>query len=370
MNNIDKQLGIMLGNILLGKEIKPDEKSALSLLMHGFNNNVSHFLFDSLEKYIPQQKIPFSILNNEIQLTYLNVAQLDSWEKVKTAFEENGIDVLMLKGIYNRELFKNPDLRTMGDIDLLYKPKDRRKIRKALISLGFDFEGEDRNHEKYFCKEACVSFELHHTLKMVHNYKAPYYDRLFENAVNYEGCKHIFRLSNEDNFLFTLIHLQKHLSAGDYSLKRLCDYYVVSKTVDTASPYILQNEKELSADIFAAELEEVCKTVFEGKEAESTELADSFFGSIMPAAEKQARTGLSVKIKSYFELFFPVAAQIYISYPFIEKHKILLPFGYIFRLFQGLTTRKKNVKFKTEAVKSEKSDAMQKFENKYGIEQR
>lgn len=367
MNKTEKQLGILLGDILLGKEIKSDEKSALSLLMHGFNNNVSHFLFDSLEKYIPQQKIPFSILNNEIQLTYLNVAQLDAWEKVKTAFEEKGIDVIMLKGIYNRELFQNPDLRTMGDIDLLYKPGDRRKIRKIFIALGFEFEGEDRNHEKYFCRETCVSFELHHTLKMVRNYKAPFYDRLFENAVNYKGFKHIFRLSDEDNYLFTLIHLQKHLSAGDYSLKRLCDYYVISKTVDTASPYILQNEKELLADTFAGELEKVCKIVFEGVESENTELADSFFDNFDSSEAQRDEKNSKDRIKSFLGLVFPVPAQIYISYPLIEKHKILLPFGYLFRLFQGFTTRKKNVEIKADSAKSEKSRAMKEFEIKHGI---
>ena len=48
-------------------------------------------------------------------------------------FQEKNIDFIVLKGIYLRYLYPNPDLRTMSDIDILVHKEDLDKISEILL---------------------------------------------------------------------------------------------------------------------------------------------------------------------------------------------------------------------------------------------
>ena len=86
-------------------------------------------------------------------------------------FEANGIDYLPLKGCILRSLYPSPELRSMGDIDILIKIEQYKQIRSLLTVHGFR-KGYESDHE-YAWDKNDVHIELHK--RLIPSYNKDYY---------------------------------------------------------------------------------------------------------------------------------------------------------------------------------------------------
>ena len=64
----------------------------------------------------------------------------------RAAFEKNGIAHMPLKGILMKQLYPRPDMRIMGDADILIRVEQYEKIKPLLEELGFA-EKLESDHE-------------------------------------------------------------------------------------------------------------------------------------------------------------------------------------------------------------------------------
>ena len=89
--------------------------------------------------------------------------QLRAINKIYNAFDKNEIHYMPLKGSLLKFVYPTPELRPMGDADILIKIEQYEKIRKIMLDLGYA-EGEECDPEYIWYKEGTLHLELHKSL--------------------------------------------------------------------------------------------------------------------------------------------------------------------------------------------------------------
>ena len=89
--------------------------------------------------------------------------QLYALDCIYKAFDENGIDYMPLKGACLKLIYPQPELRLMGDADILIRYEQYGKIRPIMTALGFN-EVLESDHELVWDKKGILHAELHKRL--------------------------------------------------------------------------------------------------------------------------------------------------------------------------------------------------------------
>ncbi|MDR0812316.1 MAG: nucleotidyltransferase family protein, partial [Paludibacter sp.] len=106
------------------------------------DNSAAQFLYRKLPFLSNKTLIPDSVFVN-LKQAYLhtfrfNFALYDAFSEAMKKFDENGVKIIPLKGVYLAEkLYSDIGLRQMSDIDLLVQAKDAEKAMKILGEMGY-----------------------------------------------------------------------------------------------------------------------------------------------------------------------------------------------------------------------------------------
>ncbi len=306
-----------------------------------------------------------------------------AWQEFANAAEEAGTDILMLKGIYLRNFYPDPECRDMCDIDFLYNPEQSSKLEAVFCSLGYEKRKATTCHDGWFNPENGVTFEAHHILNSDEDKEKEYYAGLWSRAVKVEGKNHVFHMTAQDMYIHLLLHIRTHFKTESVTLRQLADLYVMKLYSKINAIEADKFLRELGLSYLAKSMDGLLKLLFENDEdsansSELIELADYIFGNVSfgeysQADAREAYKSGGSKIKAFFKMAFPKAERIYKSYPFIAKHRILLLFGYIYRLVQIIGIRKNNTKKKLKLLSgvspsaAEQGKKINDFFEKYGI---
>jgi hypothetical protein len=138
-------------------------------------------------------------------------------EHILRVFEDNGIDVIPLKGVYFAEkFFGHIGARATSDIDLLLKYYDLEKAIHVIQSLGFTVE-EEQIPGHFHCSfskplpfsEVPLVVELHWSLVKNNTSKFDVND-LWEKAKPIGQFEHVYELSNNHTFYMICLHGWRH----------------------------------------------------------------------------------------------------------------------------------------------------------------
>lgn len=165
---------------------------------------------------------------------YKNVIFSTEMENVLSIFSQHGIAVIALKGtILAEQLYGNPSLRTVVDMDILVRPEELSRSGSLLLETGYqqlDMKRpwEHAFHEVYY-KQAQFSLfmELHWNLEDRKLVAVPH-EEIWRRAQPLPAAATLV-LSPEDNLLFLSNHLTKQ---DDQLLRSLCDITELIKKYD------------------------------------------------------------------------------------------------------------------------------------------
>ena len=141
MNNTQIQLVKLLNKSLVKEKIDIDKNINLSeLISEAKINKVEPLIYSAISEE-SKAIIDAEILNDLKKTTfYSGVQQLNHIKEVSRIlkrFQNESIDVLVLKGLVIRDLYPNPTLRTMSDADIVVREENLETSKLLMIELGY-----------------------------------------------------------------------------------------------------------------------------------------------------------------------------------------------------------------------------------------
>jgi hypothetical protein len=111
-------------------------------------------------------------------------------EKIKTAFSENKIYFVPLKGIIIKKLYPEKGMRQFCDYDILIHPKDANRAKAIMKQLGYSVSNEAKAEEEVDqavsvidCKKMPIfNFEIHK--KLFWGNDEGYFSKIWDRVVN------------------------------------------------------------------------------------------------------------------------------------------------------------------------------------------
>ena len=272
--------------------------------------------------------------------------------KILNAFEVNGIDCVPLKGWVMQDMYPNPAMRYMCDLDILFKEEQSDDVQRVLVSLDYVPQELGGNPEVYF-KKPIMNIEMH---KRIYRDDTGHFDTTWERVQPVKGCRHTFSMTWEDYYIYMIAHLYKHFIGGGTGVRYVCDTELFlrryGETIDR--DYVDAQLRKSGILDFEQKLRALCRAWFHDAPADDALTAFSekllfcgVFGTPERSGENQTRQtvqsmpGKRVQTKRFWyilSLLFPPLFVMQDVYPALRKAPFLLPVFWIVRGVQKLFT--------------------------------
>lgn len=294
--------------------------------------------------------------------------QMEELEKVCNALDTAGVSYMKLKGSVIKSYYEYPEMRIMGDADILIKVDEREKIKEACEAIGY-FEDAESDHEIIYESDSKkLSIEFHKWL--IPSYNKDFFEYFgigWDFAKKVEGKNSEYEMSDEDFFVYIFAHFAKHYRDAGVGIKYVTDFYLFMKAKpDMDFEYINDAFKKLGIDKFWENTYKLLRVWFEGEESNEVvdHMTEKMFGSytfgfsehrFKSSALKDVKAGKSkfwLKIKHIWYLTFLPYKSMKVLYPSLKKVPILLPFMWVRRWIGALLFKRKNIKYNLENIKS------------------
>ena len=293
--------------------------------------------------------------------------QMQAVKRLCAAFEAEGIDYMLLKGVNLKALYPKPEMRSMGDADVLIRLEQYERIIPIVEKLEYQKVKESVYDFVWQVPE--LYLELHRRLyAAAQTTLCAYFGTGWEVAQKGEG--HSYRMSREDEFAYIFSHMAKHFRIRGIGLRHFIDLYVYRKTYQLDETRVEQIMDKLQMLDFYRNVSRTLEVWFEGRENDDvTDMITEYVfnsGSFGAMENKvyyqeltkasQKKTGIrNSKASSFVDALFPPLRLMQDSYNILFRHPVLLPVYWPVRWADVLIHRRKNIGKKLRLV-SQMSD--------------
>lgn len=279
--------------------------------------------------------------NKEVAKEIIQNAELNHLSRV---FLSDKIMFLPLKGSVLLNLYPKKGMRSRADIDILIREEDAVRVHDIMINEGYDIGlYEDCHHDTYY-KKPVLNVEIHRgilpeTMESCCDYYKDIWDRLTVDKNNPCHCY----MSNEDFYIFQVVHLYKHYMYKGSGLRSIMDIYVLNDRMRDKWNIKMINSvlTKLGLADFEKEIRELSYHWFGNetadevnKETASYILSSGTYGLnrriIEKEINKRGRFGYFM-----YRTFLPYE-ELKCKYQVLERFKILLPIFWVWRLIEAL----------------------------------
>lgn len=266
--------------------------------------------------------------------------------RILEALSGAGLDCIPLKGWELRNYYPERIMRHMCDLDILVRPYEYSKIRDIMEGLGFSASHESSWKHDNFTKDV-VLVEMHKRLTDDSSIIGQWENSVWDRALRHNG--NIFRMSNDDYYIFHFLHLKKDFANGSLILKRIIDTWLLRNSVDDRDS-VNSLLESFGMSLFherMVRLAGVCMGEYEMDDDSRVMLDYAMNYSIKNSSEtyKLGRIasmsgGKSMwlgKLKSFTAAIFLPFHRMKAHYPLLKKVPILLPYFWMKRIFSLLS---------------------------------
>ena len=311
------------------------------------SHHMGPMIYDGAARCGISKKLPVmqKLFQGYLRAMMKSEKQMQQLERVFDAFEKAGIQYLPLKGCVMKALYPAPELRVMGDADVLIRLEQREQITAIMENLGFTNKG-DTDHEFVWVNDG-LYLELHKRLIPSYNEDFHiYYGDSWRFAREKTGCR--WQMSPGDAFLFQFTHFAKHYRDGGIGCRYVVDLWVyLQKHPEMDEAYLEKELEKLQLLEFYRNIRRLIQCWFEGgKTDEKMDFITDFIfdsGSWGKAESRVASIGVrdsgqnNSTAKSRFKYFmrtaFPDVQTLRGKYTVLKKAPWLLPGVWVVRPF-------------------------------------
>lgn len=297
---------------------------------------------------------------------YADSVQIAEVKDILDEFEKRGIYCIPLKGIRTKTMYPASELRTMGDLDILYKPEQTKEMKMTMESMGYRCDGEAAKHDHY--QKGSIIVEMHKTLLSAQSDAFQYFLGIWERAVPVNGKQFVYEMTLEDHYLFTLYHLIEHFVRGGIGIRMVLDIFVILEQPDLDREYVERELEKLGIAKFERKLRclaylwfgEKQERMGEERKEELEELADYIVnGGIFGNQENDRQNNMLMhKSRAAYlcSVVFPSYQTMRTVFPWL-KTPVFLPIAWVVRVKNVWMKRRGNVRIQMERAKAwEKKD--------------
>lgn len=289
--------------------------------------------------------------------------------KMYGEMSREGLTPLVVKGIICRNLYPNPDERISSDEDLCVAPEQLTQVREFLEQNGFVYEdaGQTEEHMNEFTyrRSDGLYLEVHKRLFAEDSSAYGDWERFFADAhdrkmsVQIEGTD-VFTMNETDHFFYLICHAFKHFLHSGVGIRQICDILLFSQNFGSDIDWkeVYNHCREIRADVLTATFAEIGVRYlgFSAAELHFPEewLAmhqdpDNLIGDLLEAgvyglsSPERAHSsnitlsakkgGASGRTADLLYTVFPSREVLINRYPYLQKHRWMLFFAWISRIF-------------------------------------
>lgn len=278
----------------------------------------------------------------------VNERQMRQLYSILAAFDANGIDYMMLKGSKMKALYPKPELRAMGDADILIRMEQYDRIKPLMENMGMR-EGSVTDHELHWYQQSLM-VELHS--KLIPSYNKDFYAYFGDGwFLAQKGQGSQYSMNAEDEMVYLFTHFAKHYRDGGIGCRHVLDLWVFLRS----NPHI--NEEKVMGELEKLQLREFYENIrriidvwFADKVSDKKTdfISDFIFASGSWGTSESRTASIAVRDQSHQKGSFRARVVYFLRYAFPtvnvlqEKYRILkrapwmLPLVWIYRPFYKL----------------------------------
>ncbi|MBQ7415722.1 MAG: nucleotidyltransferase family protein [Oscillospiraceae bacterium] len=310
---------------------------------------------------------PKSELMQKYQVLYfqhlvISERQMQAVKQLCDAFEENGIDYMLLKGCNMKRLYPKPEMRGMGDADVLIRMDQYDKIKPVMQAL--QYKNTKESIYDYVWQTPSLYLELHKRLYApTQTLLCDYFGVGWEKAQVEEG--HRYGMSKEVEYAYIFSHMAKHFRICGIGVRHFIDLYVFRNAYPVLDEKRIERiMKKLHMLDFYRNVSRTLEVWFDGRQSdEVTQMITDYtfnsgsFGTMENKLYYQELTKASqkksvknTKFHSLMDALFPPLRLMQASYYVLIKFPILLPLFWPVRWVDVLIHRRQNISRKLRLV--------------------
>lgn len=291
--------------------------------------------------------------------------QMREVDRLCKAFQDNGIDYMVLKGCNMKKLYPRPEMRSMGDADILIRLNQYKQIREIMQSL--EFESVKESSYDYVWRTPDLYLELHKRLySPAQTILCRYFGTGWDIASREQ--EHRFGMSCEDEYAYIFTHMAKHFRICGIGVRHFVDLYVYQQAhPDMDEKQIERIMKQLQMLEFYRNVRRTLEVWFEDRQGDPvTELITEYvfssgsFGTMenklyfeeLTKAGKRHKGTKCSKFTSFLSAVFPSLSLMQASYNVLFRYPILYPFFWPVRWVDVLVHRRRNISRKLGIIRN------------------
>ena len=309
--------------------------------------NIAGLLFSAVNKLPSENKPKGELLSlwwdNMVSTVITTSRQYDEFLKMAKILNGSDIKIVVLKGGAVRGLYAVPELRTMGDFDVLADKSDMKKITKTFENEGYKIT---KQLFGIIAENGEVSWDIFTSLEEEFAVNTEKYNKQIYN--NAQRCGDYYIPRKTDLLAHILVHTGKHFITEGAGIRNLCDAAVMLKTTEFEDISAIkdmcedQNFRKVYDYIMSA-VEDYYGVKPSGLEYEHRGsetfveymLTNGIFGKHDNVLLRQFSLDENEDTHGLIRLLFPPVSNLENRYKYLKKMPFLLPIAWIQRIFYG-----------------------------------
>lgn len=300
------------------------------------------------------------------KLAYFDIER----NKILSCFSRDNIWYMLLKGAVIIDYYPKHGMREMLDNDILCDPERMHDVKTIMENLGYCCKQYEQDNQDVYTNNI-LSFEIHRSLFDEDKYQDfdDYYKDIKAKLICKDNNPFEFRFRAEDLYIYSLVHEYKHYSNGGIGIRSLLDTYVFLKRHDEQLDwkYINDEINALSLSEFEQMNRELSQKVFSGGLPDNEEkeclmyfISSGTHGSVNHYMNNRILKRVSgnsgdKKRRYIFDRVFIRGEELKNKYPLVQRHKVLLPGLYVYRLSKAVFVNPKKTWTEYKVIKNVKS---------------
>ncbi len=340
---------------------KPEEVSFIDVYNLAQKHSLEALTYLSLERLEekPGEKLFTYWTQKFYKAVITDTEQIEEYKNVCNLLKDCSAQIIPIKGIVMKNYYPESAMRSMTDVDILYRHGRRQQIHKKLLSAGYEVKSHSTaNYHDTYIKDGRISIELHRSLLSKSERLHGYFEQVFKRARVYENG--IYRMTPEDEYLYLIAHSAKHFFESGLGVRPVIDCYLYKRAYADRldMKYVRKILGRAKLTGFEKRLSALGDKWFAGIDSEYVnEEIESFFLACEPhgssanlrinLTQKMLDAGVTIpgaKRKYVLHRFFPPYKEMCEEYKSLKRVPVLLPVFWIRKLFDSIFYDKASVK--------------------------